>query len=131
MSYESIFDKVNDISIHSNGYSNLYYQGERLDSTEVVYVLNVADIAYAMKHYKNGTIVVCNEKIYTIKDGCAVFIDYNYRHFTDTDTNEEEQPCHEIKKTTCDACGAHLPINNVNNNGVCKCGYCDTFHYVW
>lgn len=73
MSYESIFDKVNDISIHSNGYSNLYYQGERLDSTEVVYVLNVADIAYAMKHYKNGTIVVCNEKIYTIKDGCAVF----------------------------------------------------------
>jgi hypothetical protein len=77
MDYESIFNKLNDISIHGN-YS-LLASGEN----------NLS---------------------------CA---------------KDEEQPCHEIKKTTCDACGAHLPINNVNNNGVCKCEYCDTFHYIW
>lgn len=122
MSYESIFDKLNDISIHSNEFSNLY----SLDDTEWVCAFTEADLSYTAKHYKDGTIISYGAKRYIVKDGCAVLIaDYQ------CDTNEEEQPCHKIKKTTCDACGAHLPINNVNNNGVCKCEYCDTFHYVW
>jgi hypothetical protein len=116
MSYESIFDKVKNLDIREETYS--------------VYVSSESELPYVAKHYPKGTIILCRFVMYVVYDNeQAILLASGENNLSCA--KDEEQPCHEIKKTTCDACGAHLPINNVNNNGVCKCEYCDTFHYVW
>ena len=116
MSYESIYDKVKNLDIREEAYS--------------VYVSSESELPYVAKHYPKGTIILCRFDMYVVDENEQAILLTSGENSLYC-AKDEEQPCHEIKKTTCDACGAHLPINNVNNNGVCKCEYCDTFHYVW
>jgi hypothetical protein len=127
MNYESIYDKLNNISIHGNHSNGTL---DIREETYSVYVSSESELPYVAKHYPKGTIILCRFDMYVVDENeQAILLASGENNLSCA--NDEEQPCHEIKKTTCDACGAHLPINNVNNNGICKCEYCDTFHYVW